>query len=121
MSARCCYYEVALCLATNQTGIEMQRNSDIKTDVLVVGAGLAGAATAYFLAKEGIDVLVVDKFGLNTQASGSNAGSIHIQIPHHEFTTEGCSWVRGFAPIIPVLLDAGEIVGPNRRRNQVRP
>jgi geranylgeranyl reductase family protein len=30
-------------------------------DVIVVGAGPAGSATAYFLAKQGVDVLLVDK------------------------------------------------------------
>ena len=34
-----------------------------RCQVLVVGAGPAGAATAYHLAKAGIDVLVLEKSG----------------------------------------------------------
>ena len=63
------------------------------TDVLVIGGGLAGAATAYYLAREGVAVLLVERFDLNTQASGSNAGSIHAQIPMEPFLTKGEAWV----------------------------
>jgi 2-polyprenyl-6-methoxyphenol hydroxylase-like FAD-dependent oxidoreductase len=30
--------------------------ANLRTDVLVIGGGLAGAATAYFLAREGVEV-----------------------------------------------------------------
>jgi len=57
----------------------------LTTDVLVIGGGLAGAATAYYLAREGAEVTLVERLDLNTQASGSNAGSLHLQIPYPEF------------------------------------
>ena len=78
----------------------------LKTDVLIVGGGLAGAATAYYLAQGGAEVTVVERFDLNTQASGSNAGSIHAQIPHLPFIEEGDAWARTFAPTIPLLLES---------------
>ena len=78
----------------------------MKADVLVIGGGLTGAATAWFLAREGVDVLLIDQFDLNTQASGSNAGSIHAQIPHEPFVLNGEEWARTFAPTIPLMIAA---------------
>ena len=50
------------------------------TDVLVVGGGLAGCCAAWMLARAGVEVVLVEARGLNTLASGSNAGSLHAQI-----------------------------------------
>lgn len=74
-------------------------------DVVVVGGGLAGAASAYYLAKEGVAVVLLERGDLNTQASGSNAGSIHAQIPHEPFVTKGEDWARTFAPTIPIMME----------------
>ncbi|GGP07789.1 NAD(P)/FAD-dependent oxidoreductase [Oceanobacillus neutriphilus] len=51
-----------------------------KTDVLIIGGGLVGCATAYYLAKKGVPVTLVEKGQLNRQASGQNAGSLHFQL-----------------------------------------
>ena len=53
------------------------------TDVLVVGGGIMGCALAYYLAREGVEVAVIDRHDLNTRASGTNAGSLHVQILSH--------------------------------------
>lgn len=55
-----------------------------ETDVLVVGGGIIGCSTAYFLARDGVEVVVVDRGDLNTQASGANAGSLHVQFQSHQ-------------------------------------
>jgi glycine/D-amino acid oxidase-like deaminating enzyme len=77
-----------------------------KTDVLVIGGGIAGCAVACFLAEAGADVVLIERHDLNTLASGSNAGSVHAQIPQHEFLTLGEEWAHGFASCIPLLLDS---------------
>ncbi|SDR53391.1 sarcosine oxidase subunit beta [Rhizobiales bacterium GAS113] len=39
-------------------------------DVVVIGSGISGAASAYEMAKEGLDVVLIDRFGPAAMASG---------------------------------------------------
>jgi glycine/D-amino acid oxidase-like deaminating enzyme len=75
----------------------------MKADVLIVGGGLTGAATAWFLAREGVDVLLIEQDEINGKASGANAGSIHAQIAYDPFVRYGDPWARTYAPTIPLL------------------
>lgn len=75
-----------------------------RTDVLVIGGGIAGLATAWMLAREGVAVTLVERGGLAGMASGANAGSLHAQIPHAEFRDYGEDWARVYAQTIPLLL-----------------
>lgn len=75
----------------------------MKADVLVIGGGLVGVATALFLAREGVDVVLAEARDLNTGASGTNAGSLHLQIPYPEFAALGEGWARGFAPTLRLM------------------
>ena len=54
--------------------------------MVVVGGGLAGTALAYYLACEGVDVVLLERSALNREASGTNAGSFHFQIAIHQLT-----------------------------------
>lgn len=78
----------------------------MKTDVLVIGGGIAGAATAYYLAGEGVEVTLVETHDLNTQASGANAGSIHVQVQHPEFVSLGPDWARAYGPTLRLLVES---------------
>ena len=49
-------------------------------DVIVIGAGILGSASAFYLSKKGAKVLVVDRAEPNQGASGRNAGSLHFQL-----------------------------------------
>ena len=84
----------------------MQISRAMQTDVLIVGGGLAGVATAYYLAREGVEATLIERDDLNAQASGANAGSLHAQIPHEPFVTEGEAWATAFAPAISLLVDS---------------
>ena len=44
-----------------------------------------GACLAYYRAREGRDVLVVERDEANMQASGANAGSLHVQLLSFDF------------------------------------
>lgn len=60
-----------------------------ETDVAVIGGGIAGAALAFYLARRGVEVVLLDRGELNREASGTNAGSFHLQLAIHQLTGEG--------------------------------
>lgn len=75
-----------------------------RADVAIIGGGLLGCATAYYLAKGGVDVAVIDKNEINREASGANAGSLHLQLylrPHHPD-----DWIDRIRPNIALLREA---------------
>jgi sarcosine oxidase, subunit beta len=78
----------------------------MKTDVLVVGGGITGCTLAYLLAKNGTQVTVVEQYDLNTQASGSNAGSIHGQMDYGLFEGGRESDLQKHTPFLPFLMEA---------------
>ena len=54
--------------------------------VVIIGAGIVGCATAYFLAREGVEVTVLDAIGVAAGASGRNNGL--IEHPYDAATVE---------------------------------
>jgi glycine/D-amino acid oxidase-like deaminating enzyme len=45
-----------------------------ETEIVVIGAGITGITAAYYLLKEGKDVVVIEKNEVASEASGANAG-----------------------------------------------
>jgi glycine/D-amino acid oxidase-like deaminating enzyme len=81
-----------------------------ETDVLIVGGGLAGAALAYNLAGEGLEVLLLERSELNREASGTNAGSFHFQIAIHQFTERDASGShKRLLKEVRLLLEAARV------------
>jgi sarcosine oxidase, subunit beta len=75
-------------------------------DVAIVGGGITGCATAYELARAGASVVVLERYEINTEASGRNAGSLHGQIQHQPFVEYGEMWARAFGPALVFLMDS---------------
>ena len=52
-------------------------------DVVVIGGGTVGTAVAYYLAKEGMDVVLLERGALGSEAPGANAGFtwVHTKNP----------------------------------------
>ena len=59
-----------------------------RADIAIVGGGLAGLCTAYYLARDGADVLLLDRDEAGMAASTANAGSLHVQLLSYDFTDE---------------------------------
>ena len=56
-----------------------QINNNYTVDVCIIGAGLTGLSTAYYLAKEGLKVIVLDKDGIGEKTSGHTTAKITLQ------------------------------------------
>jgi sarcosine oxidase subunit beta len=74
-------------------------------DVVVIGGGLVGCATAYYLSKAGAKVILLERDDLNQEASGRNAGSLHFQL-EYRLIKYGNELAEQFAQIIPLTLAA---------------
>ena len=55
---------------------------DIRCDICIIGGGLSGIANAYFLAKEGKDVILLEKDTILAGATGNSTGKLTAQ---HDF------------------------------------
>lgn len=75
-------------------------------DIAVVGGGITGCATAFYLARAGARVALLERGEIGTGASGRNAGSLHGQIQYEPFATLGEDWARSFLPALGFLLQA---------------
>jgi glycine/D-amino acid oxidase-like deaminating enzyme len=55
-------------------------------DVLVAGAGICGASAAHFLARRGLDVLVLDRAGVSEGTTGRGEGNVLVsdKLPGYE-------------------------------------
>lgn len=53
-------------------------NSDLKGqhDIVIIGGGIVGVATAALLAESGRDVLVIDRSGICEETSSGNAAAL---------------------------------------------
>ena len=58
-------------------------------DVVVIGGGVSGLSSAYFLAKAGRDVVVVDKGIVGGEASGRNGGMVSERVDEPSADTDG--------------------------------
>ncbi|MGL5085996.1 MAG: NAD(P)/FAD-dependent oxidoreductase, partial [Clostridium sp.] len=54
-------------------------STDIKTDCLIVGGGIAGITSAYLLSQKGVNVTLVDAGRIGEGCTGRNTGKITCQ------------------------------------------
>ncbi len=84
-------------IATAPAGSEFLGDEEI----IIIGAGIAGCSTAYWVGRAGRRALVLDRGPVNGQASGGNAGSMHVQLLSFDFGSKAES---GGTPALKTLL-----------------
>lgn len=52
---------------------------DIEAEVCIIGGGITGLSTAYYLAQNGVDVVVLEKDGIASKTTGHTTGKVSIQ------------------------------------------
>ncbi len=77
-------------------------------DAIVLGGGLLGCATAWMIARDGGQVLLVERDQINQHASGSNAGSLHFQL-EYRMIDRGIEAARTAAEAMPLHLEAARL------------
>ena len=78
-----------------RTAIQFSDPLPDTVDVVVIGAGIAGTATAYFLAKHGKSVLLCEKGRVAGEQSSRNWGWVRQQ---------GRDWAE-----LPIMMEANRI------------
>ena len=56
-------------------------DKDYSADVCIIGAGISGLSTGYYLAKNGLNVIILDKYNIGQKTSGNTTAKITFQ--HH--------------------------------------
>ena len=88
----------------------MPAKGDAKMRIVVVGAGILGASTAYHLAREGADVAIVDQ-AHEGQATAAGAGIIcpwASSVDDPAFYELYAAGARYYTDLVPALSELGE-------------
>ena len=78
------YYQASRNIETDQPNLV----SDVEADVCIIGGGYTGLSTALYLAKEGVNVLLIESDKLASGASGANGGQVSGGMRRDQFYLE---------------------------------
>lgn len=77
-----------------------------RADLAIIGAGVMGVAAALRASELGLDTVVVDRGGINGEASGGNAGSLHLQLLSFDFGSKAGARSDALLQTLPLQRDA---------------
>ena len=76
----------------------------INPDIVIVGGGIVGISTAYYLTESGINCVIIEKDPIGSHASGFAYGSIgasQIQGLNYPLALKGCSLHKQLSEVLP--------------------
>ena len=86
------------------------RRAELKTaGAIVIGGGVLGSCTTYYLAKRGLDVFQLERGSTNSEASGGNAGSLHVQLLAYDFGEWAIKGGKPAAATLPLQRDSAKL------------
>ncbi|WHS62469.1 FAD-dependent oxidoreductase [Pseudomonas sp. G2-4] len=85
--------------------MSQDRHNPVQSEVIVIGGGLVGMAVAYGLARDGVDIQVLDQGDDVFRASRGNFGLVWVQGKGHDLP-DYSRWTRSSATRWPALAQA---------------
>ena len=83
---------------------------DISTDVLIIGGGIAGALTTYYLAKEGVKVIVVERNIIGYGATSTANAILEYQSDMDMYKLEKIIGQKQARRVFKLCLDAIDMI-----------
>lgn len=74
-------------------------NSNKTCDVCIIGAGITGLSSGYYLSKKGLSVIILDRSDIGTKTSGNTTGKItyqHNLIYHYLINSYSEKFAKGY-------------------------
>ncbi len=106
--------ELAPCFIHKPWLLQENRQPD-DAEVVVIGAGLAGATTARALAERGLKVQVIDAAGIAQQASGNPQGGLYVKLAAGDNAIHTDFYLAAFQYALPYMrhyLGPGNVDNP---------
>ena len=94
-------------METNRRIVSQDRLGDFGT--LIIGGGIIGLCTALELARSGEDVAVLERGDPHAQASGANAGNLHVQFQTFGITDFVSDAARASLSTLVLQRDSGRL------------
>jgi glycine/D-amino acid oxidase-like deaminating enzyme len=85
-----------------------------RADVLVIGGGVIGCSTAFFLSQKNVDTVLIEKSEIGREASGATAGTLSIQNKQLDLiplAQEGVKTWSSFQGSLPLDIEFHQIGG----------